>query len=79
MDFGCGPGFLLDKFISKGYACFGFDYSGDTVKNINEKYRDMKNWKGAISSNEFPIMYPDNYFDLILCVETMEHTLEKDL
>jgi SAM-dependent methyltransferase len=73
LDLGCGPGFLLQELLSCPYECWGFDYSDQTVKLVNEKFQSFKNWRGAIASDTIPVPFPDGNFDLVACVETLEH------
>lgn len=76
LDFGCGPGFLLERFLRKGNSCYGFDFSNRTVEKVNEKFSPRQNWKGAVSASELPIGYETGFFDLVTCIETVEHLLE---
>lgn len=79
LDFGCGPGFLLERLLTSGADCYGFDFSNATVDRVNAKFAAMRNWKGAISSIELPVGYQDNFFDFISCIETLEHLLDEML
>lgn len=59
LDCGCGEGVLVEEFRSKGYDIEGIDknYESEFVK------------KGDITS----INYPDNYFDVVLVLDVLEH------
>lgn len=76
LDFGCGPGFLLEHFLNTGNSCWGFDFSDGTVATVNEKFRGRANWRGAISATTLPVAYQDASFGLVSCVETLEHLLD---
>ena len=77
LDFGCGPGFLLEHFLNIGTTSFGFDFSDGTVAKVNQKFASRSNWKGAISATALPTAYDDTSFGLITCVETLEHLLDE--
>lgn len=76
LDFGCGPGFLLERFLAMGNNCYGFDFSNGTVDRVNNKFSTQPNWSGAVSSSSLPVRYGQNFFDLVTCVETLEHLLD---
>jgi len=77
LDFGCGPGFLLQHFLHTGNTSFGFDFSDGTVAKVNRKFASRSNWKGAISATALPTAYEDASFGLVTCVETLEHLLDE--
>jgi SAM-dependent methyltransferase len=79
LDFGCGPGYLFRQLLSMGFICYGYDYSKETVKVVNEEYKNYKNWKGATTGEIYLTNYPDGFFDFVTCIETLEHALDKDL
>lgn len=76
LDFGCGPGFLLEQLLETGNSCSGFDFSDGTVAKVNDKFRGRENWQGAISATTLPVAYQDESFDLVTCIETLEHLLD---
>ena len=59
LDAGCGQGLLVDYFRKQGYDITGIDacYGSEYVK------------KGDLLQNDLP----DNTFDLILCLDVIEH------
>lgn len=59
LDAGCGQGLLVQEFKKRGYDIQGIDafYGSEYVKKDN------------ILKNSFP----DNHFDLILCLDVIEH------
>lgn len=79
LDLGCGPGFLLQELLVRPYECWGFDYSDQTVKLVNERFRSSRNWRGAFASETIPVPFPDGLFDLVICVETLEHLRNETL
>lgn len=59
LDVGCGEGVLVDEFVSKGYA----------IKGLDANYFSKNIVKGDILS----IPWDDNSFDIILCLDVIEH------
>ncbi|BCS54868.1 class I SAM-dependent methyltransferase [Geobacter sp. SVR] len=77
LDFGCGPGFLLEKFLRAGSFCCGFDFSDDSVTSVNQRFKNLKNWEGAVSSTTLPTPFDGALFDIVTCIETLEHLLDE--
>jgi 2-polyprenyl-3-methyl-5-hydroxy-6-metoxy-1,4-benzoquinol methylase len=79
LDFGCGPGYLTENLVRSGIACEGCDTSEESVNLVNKKFSRSDLWGGAkvIMSETLP--YQDNTFDLIICLETIEHLLDREL
>jgi len=59
LDAGCGEGILVDKYKEKGY----------NIKGIDLNYSSKNIIKGDIKKMPFK----DNEFDLILCLDVLEH------
>jgi 2-polyprenyl-3-methyl-5-hydroxy-6-metoxy-1,4-benzoquinol methylase len=79
LDYGCGPGFLVDKMLTRKMRCSGVDGSAEAVEFVNKKFQNDDNWVGAITVSEPPAPLPDASFDVVTCVETLEHLLESRL
>jgi len=68
LDIGCNSGFLVNKLQEKNYEAYGCDT--DEMAVGYGKGRGIKNLK--VSS--FPALdYPDNSFDVITCLDVLEH------
>ena len=69
-DFGCGQGEGLE-FIKKNFPLCkitGIDYSSVAIQKTREKVPEATLWNLDITKSNFP-----GYFDVILCIETLEH------
>lgn len=76
LDYGCGPGFLLENLLNRDAVCHGFDFSEKSVELVNIKFNGRKNWNKAVFSKSLPMPYEDDTFDIITCIETLEHLLD---
>ncbi len=67
LDIGCGVGILVEQFNKLGYQAVGVDVNEEAIKN------------SVCPSNCFLVKttakldYPDNYFDLVVSREVLEH------
>jgi 2-polyprenyl-3-methyl-5-hydroxy-6-metoxy-1,4-benzoquinol methylase len=75
LDYGCGPGYLVEHLLEAGIRCEGVDVSPDSVKFINEKFANHPLWNGAKLSTDEGLPLPSDSFDLIVCVEVIEHVV----
>ena len=73
LDFGCGPGFLLQHMLSHGLICYGVDSSEEQINLVNEKFSTFSSWKGGKVAFRPPLPFLNASFDLIICVEVLEH------
>jgi 2-polyprenyl-3-methyl-5-hydroxy-6-metoxy-1,4-benzoquinol methylase len=79
LDYGCGPGFLTDLLADAGLETHAADYSPKSVAHIEQKMAGQHNWKGAKLIENTSAPYPDDSFDLVTCIETIEHVPEGGL
>ena len=79
LDYGCGPGFLVEKILAKRLRCYGVDGSAKAVELVNLRFKNSEDWMGAVAVSDSRLPFPDSTFDLITCVETLEHVLEAQL
>jgi SAM-dependent methyltransferase len=73
LDFGCGTGHLLKELLGRGLDCYGADSSDEAVARVNKDFSAFSNWHGAELTGRFTTSHPDHFFDLIVCLETLEH------
>lgn len=79
VDYGCGPGYLMEKLVQRGIACEGVDYSEDSIKNVSKLLGGNPLFKGAKVVNGAKSPLADNYADALFFIETIEHILDQDL
>src|SRR2546421_4361563 len=65
LDYGCGPGFLIEKLLASGARCYGLENSRTAVDLINHKFQNEKNWMGAVEVSTPQVPFPEAQFNLI--------------
>lgn len=73
LDYGCGPGYLVDYLLAAGARCVGVDSSQASIELANRRLEGHPGWEGAFLPSEDSLPFPDASFDLIISVETLEH------
>ncbi len=73
LDFGSGTGNLIQHLITENVECYATDSSAESIRIVNEKFSKSPNWKAATIVTDIVTDFPDDYFDVITCVETLEH------
>ncbi len=68
LDVGCAKGFLMGRFIERGVDTCGIDLSEYAVSEASEIVRPHIQLASILE-----IPFPDNSFDLVVCMETLEH------
>jgi ubiquinone/menaquinone biosynthesis C-methylase UbiE len=74
LDIGFGDGYFLRRIYKEGYSSYGADISTSNVKFTQKEFKkqglNIKLKHGKI--NELP--FKDNFFDIIVASEVIEHT-----
>jgi len=71
LDFGCGPGFLMEYLIEKDFQVAGLEFSKESLQIVNQKLSGNPNFSGAF---EFDSLISQHLkFDIITLVEVIEH------
>lgn len=74
LDIGCGQGFLLKEAEKMGLECYGIDISRIALQKAKEMVPDAKVIRGDAEN----LPYPDNYFDFVVNLGSLEHFLNID-
>ncbi|MBZ0135247.1 MAG: class I SAM-dependent methyltransferase [Planctomycetes bacterium] len=78
LDFGCGPGFLLKRLCNfKGVEAEGLDFSPKNVEETKARLKDKPRFKGATVVDGLPSPLPESQFDLVTCIEVIEHLTDE--
>jgi len=75
LEIGFGDGYLLNK-LSDRYDCFASDISPENVSQMGRKYPQIE-FKAIEPDGRLP--YPDNFFDLFIASEVLEHMTDEEL
>lgn len=71
LDLGCGTGILLEEFGATFKHVFAMDYSNTALSLARTRVR-----KPMAQADARHLPYPDNTFDLITCLDIIEHIRE---
>jgi 2-polyprenyl-3-methyl-5-hydroxy-6-metoxy-1,4-benzoquinol methylase len=73
LDWGCGVGDLAGRLCREGLRCAGVDGSQAAVAEANAVLRGITTWEGAQVCSSPPAPFASASFDIVTCVETVEH------
>ncbi len=79
LDFGCGPGILLEKLTKLGITCTGCDFSPASIERTKNRTSFKPTFQDAILLSGLPSELPAQSFDFVFLIETIEHLLDNDL
>ncbi|RMH71085.1 MAG: class I SAM-dependent methyltransferase [Gemmatimonadetes bacterium] len=71
LDVGCGNGFIAASFVDR-FETYGVDISTVALKAAAEKGIRT----AAIDANQMELPYPDQFFDVIICLDVLEHVFD---
>ena len=77
LDYGFSKGYLLPLLLDEGVGVTGVEFSTRAVAHANERLKLRPNWRGAVAATSLPTPLSDRSFDLILCIEVVEHLLDE--
>ena len=70
LENGCGVGMYIEKLQQQGGKVFGLEFDCERAKETGRKFDNVLNGAGE------NLPYPENYFDLILSHEVIEHVAD---
>lgn len=79
LDYGCGPGFLMEKLMAAGMPCKGAEFSPETVEVVTRKFEGNPLFRGVILVGEGAAPIESESFDTVFFMETIEHILPDEL
>jgi SAM-dependent methyltransferase len=79
LDYGAGPGFLVEQLIRCGAYVSAVEYSPQCVDDLNQRFQRERFWEAAKLFDGRRLPWDDNRFDLVCCLETIEHLLPEHL
>jgi SAM-dependent methyltransferase len=75
LDYGSGPGYLVEKLVKSGITTAALDTSPASVAALQTRLGGHSKFLGAVLSNAIHNPLADNTFDVIFFLETLEHLL----
>lgn len=75
LDVGCGGGFSCEFLAARGAKVFGIDRSKNciAIAKVHAASRFEIDYQLGYAED---LPYPDNYFDVVLCVDVLEHVAD---
>ena len=67
LDAGCGYGRYTRKYVRMGFEVYAIDLSQNMIKRVKDIC------KNAVVGNLTSTNFPDNFFDLVTCIEVFDH------
>jgi SAM-dependent methyltransferase len=78
LDFGCGPGFMVEKLLKRGARVHAADPSPDSLDQLRSRLATRAGFEGTTLLGDLPTPLGEASFDGALFLETIEH-LSSDL
>ncbi|MEW6607906.1 MAG: class I SAM-dependent methyltransferase, partial [bacterium] len=78
LDLGCGNGRHLIYLAKKGFNVYGIDISQKSLQ-ITQNWLNQEGLTAELKKNTLTqIPYPSEYFDVVICLGTLDHILIKE-
>jgi 2-polyprenyl-3-methyl-5-hydroxy-6-metoxy-1,4-benzoquinol methylase len=77
LDYGCGPGYLIDELLTAGFRVAGLDTSAESRKTVVERFRDRPGFLGAFDPRQ--LAGAGLRFDAVTVIEVIEHLYDDQL
>lgn len=77
LDYGCGPGNLIEKLLQFDLKVAGLDFSPATKEFVVQRFRGNQNFMGAFEPKDLKSR-PET-FDAVIIIEVIEHLYENQL
>jgi len=79
LDLGCGIGRNMIPLIEDGFELSGVDESKEAIKILKSKIKN-KSLVAKLKNSKFQnLSFPDNHFDAVISVQTLNHGYEADI
>ena len=77
LDYGCGPGNLIEKLLKHDLRVAGLDFSPATREAVIQRFRDDRKFTGAFEPKDLGNRAES--FDAVIVVEVVEHLYDAQL
>lgn len=75
LDIGCAKGFLVSEFRTNGIEAYGIDISKYAIESAPV---NLKPFLHVVDLNKDRIPFPDNFFNVIICMGTLEYIEQQE-
>ena len=79
LDFGCGPGFLVERLARAGICCDGVDFSAASVEAARRRIAGMATRPQVTLATNLPTPLEAATFDTVVSLDSIEHVLPEDM
>jgi 2-polyprenyl-3-methyl-5-hydroxy-6-metoxy-1,4-benzoquinol methylase len=81
LNYGAGQGFLLESLTSNKdiKALYGCDFSEASAEVVKDKLKEFNVFKDSVLISSLPSNLPNDYFDVVFFLETVEHLTDEQL
>jgi 2-polyprenyl-3-methyl-5-hydroxy-6-metoxy-1,4-benzoquinol methylase len=79
IDYGAGPGFLVEKLLRHGVRTYGVDASEGSLRLLQDKFARLPRFMGAALVTNHSVDLAGGIADLVFCIETIEHLSDESL
>jgi SAM-dependent methyltransferase len=79
LDYGCGPGFLIERLLRRGIRAEGLEFSPESVDQVRKRCGDHPLFDGITLAEQLPTPIEDASVNVVFLVEVLEHLPEKIL
>jgi 2-polyprenyl-3-methyl-5-hydroxy-6-metoxy-1,4-benzoquinol methylase len=77
LDYGCGPGYLIEHLLKLDLQVAGTDTSEDSIRKVREKYSAYPGFINAFSREQ--LAASRQHFDIVIVLEVIEHLYDEAL
>ena len=75
LDYGCGPGFLLERLLARGIRAEGLEFSTVTLEQARIRCASYAQFGGVTRAERLPSPVPASSIDVVFLLEVIEHLL----
>jgi SAM-dependent methyltransferase len=73
LDYGCGPGFLVERLLQQGIRAEGLEFSPESIDQVRKRCGDHPLFGGIALADSIPSPIADSSVDVVFLVEVVEH------
>jgi len=73
VDFGCGPGYLVEELLRQGFTCKAIDVSDQAVDHVRERFAGRPGFLGASVGSLDRLPLQEGEVGAIFLIEVLEH------